>query len=139
MTRLVRCGFCDGIATRTLEDGKAHVPSPAMLEAHARLADRRTAFLRPLIAACAGHAIALGDLVPRCTDLRIAAHDDKSTQVNDVQAGLSLLHFAIEICQRRLSLAQLPQFVAAPRHWPTGARCFAPDSRRIPAWTRPTT
>jgi enoyl-CoA hydratase len=159
MTSLVRYDVSEGIATVTLDDGKANALGPAMLaalndaldraesdhavvvlagrermfsggfdlslfkgeraallhmlEAGARLAERLLAFPRPVIAACTGHAIAMGAFVLLCADLRIGVDGDTRIQVNEVHAGLTLPHFAIELCQRRLSPAHLPQIVLA--------------------------
>ena len=159
MSTIVRYECSDGIATITLDDGKANVLGSAMLralddaldraeadravvvltgrermfssgfdlavfrgnpggllemlETGARLAARLLAFPRPVLAACNGHAIAMGAFLLLCADLRIGADADTRIQVNEVQTGLTLPHFAIALCQRRLATPHLPQIVLA--------------------------
>ena len=159
MSTLVRYECSDGIATITLDDGKANVLGSAMLralndaldraeadravvvltgrermfsggfdlavfrgnpgglldmlETGARLAARLLAFPRPVLAACNGHAIAMGAFLLLCADLRIGADTDTRIQVNEVQAGLTLPRFAIELCRSRLSAAHRPMVVLA--------------------------
>lgn len=159
MNTLVHYELTDGIAFLGLDDGKANVLGPAMLDAlnaaldraeadravvvltgrermfsggfdlrlfkgepaalarmletGARLAARLLAFPRPVIASCTGHAVAMGALLLLCADLRIGADTDTRIQVNEVQAGLTLPRFAIELCRSRLSAAHRPMVVLA--------------------------
>jgi enoyl-CoA hydratase len=141
----------DGVATITLDDGKANVMSVPMLRAidgaldraqkdravvvvqgrpgmfsagfdltvfksdpkeilemlksGAELTERVLSFPYPVIAVCTGHAIAMGAFLLLSTDLRIGTMADAKIQVNEVQIGLTLPHFAIEVCRQRLSPA----------------------------------
>lgn len=152
MNSLVDCRVADGVATLTMDDGKANVMSvrmlgalnealdsaqsqqalvvlngragmfsagfdlavfkgePAeqlrMLEAGARLAARLLAYPHPVVAACTGHAIAMGVFLLLAADVRIgvasAEGGGSRLHVNEVQIGLTLPHFAIEMCRQRL-------------------------------------
>jgi enoyl-CoA hydratase len=143
-----------GVATITLDDGKANVMSVAMLQAvnaaldradaaqaavlltgrpgifsagfdlavfkrepaeqlqmlelGARLTERLLAYPRPVLAACTGHAIAMGAFLLLSCDVRIGIDDPGvRIQVNEVQVGLTLPRFAIEVCRQRLTPARL--------------------------------
>jgi enoyl-CoA hydratase len=145
--------LADGLATITLDDGKANVMSVAMLQAvnaaldraeadqaavlltgrpgmfsggfdlavfkrlpaeqlqmlelGARLTERLLSFPRPVVAACTGHAIAMGAFLLLCCDLRIGVDAGARIQVNEVQIGLTLPGFAVEVCRQRLTPAAL--------------------------------
>ena len=157
MQELVSYRLGDGIATVTMDDGKANVMSLrmlqalngaldraeadlatvvltgrpgmfsggfdlavfktdpqalfAMLEAGARLTERALVFPRPIVAACSGHAIAMGAFLLLSTDVRIGIDADARIQVNEVQIGLSLPRFAIEVCRQRLTPAIVHELV----------------------------
>lgn len=87
-----------------------------MLEAGARLAELLKSCPRPVVAACTGHAIAMGAFLLLSADLRIGVDAGARIQVNEVQVGLTVPHFAIELCQQRLAPAHLHRAVctAAP-------------------------
>ena len=76
-----------------------------MLEAGARLTERLLSFPRPVLAVCTGHAIAMGAFVLLSSDVRIGVDQGARIQVNEVQIGLTLPHFAIEVCRQRLAPA----------------------------------
>ena len=153
MNDIVRYELQDGIATLTLDDGKANVMSVRMLqalntaldraladqavvvltgrermfsggfdlsvfqrdkrelrdmlEAGARLTERLLAHPRPVVAACSGHAVAMGVFVLLCADVRIGIDEGARTQINEVQIGMTLPHFAIEVTRHRLAPAHL--------------------------------
>jgi enoyl-CoA hydratase len=143
--------LADGIATISLDDGKANVMSVAMLaaigaaltraeadkavvviqgrpgmfsggfdltvfkrdqkelfqmlKAGAELTERLLTFPYPVVAVCTGHAIAMGAFLLLSTDYRIGTNAEAKIQVNEVQIGLTLPHFAIEVCRQRLTPA----------------------------------
>ena len=76
-----------------------------MLLAGAQLTARLLAFPHPVVAVCTGHAVAMGAFLLLSTDLRIGTKPDAKIQVNEVQIGMTLPHFAIEVCRQRLSPA----------------------------------
>ena len=78
-----------------------------MLKAGAELTERLLTFLYPVIAVCTGPAIAMGAFLLLCADYRIGTHPEAKIQVNEVQIGLTLPHFAIEVCRQRLTPAHL--------------------------------
>ena len=145
--------FSDGIATLTMDDGKANAMSVAMLralndaldraqadgaavlltgragmfsggfdlavfkrgpdelyrmlEAGARITERLLSYPKPVVAACSGHAVAMGLFLLLSTDVRIGVDSGARLQANEVQIGLTLPHFAIEVCRQRLTPAHL--------------------------------
>ena len=78
-----------------------------MLEAGARITERLLAFPTPVVAACTGHAIAMGVFLLLAADVRIGVAEGARIHVNEVQIGLTLPHFAIEMCRQRLAPAHL--------------------------------
>lgn len=78
-----------------------------MLEAGARLTERLLSFPRPVVAACTGHAVAMGVFVLLSTDVRIGVDQGARLHINELQVGLTLPRFAIEVSRQRLSPAHL--------------------------------
>jgi enoyl-CoA hydratase len=78
-----------------------------MLTAGAKLTARLMSFPHPVVAACTGHAIAMGAFLLLSADLRIGVAEGARIQVNEVQIGLTLPRFAIEVCRQRLAPAHL--------------------------------
>lgn len=118
---VVLCGragvFSAGFDLATFKSRPAEVLP--MREAGAALAARLMAFPRPVVAACTGHAVAMGAFLLLCADLRVGVDRDARVQVNEVKLGLTLPHFAIEICRYRL----------VPAHFnlaPLSARPYTP-------------
>lgn len=79
----------------------------AMLEGGARLAERVAAFPRPVIAACTGHAVAMGVFLLLAADLRIGPESGARVHVNEVQIGLPIPFFAVELMRARLASAAM--------------------------------
>jgi enoyl-CoA hydratase len=150
---LVSYHFASGVATLTMDDGKANVMSVRMLqalndaldraqvdkalvvlkgrpgmfsggfdlavfkgkrseqmrmlEAGARITERLLSFPTPVVVACTGHAIAMGVFLLLAADVRIGVAEGARIHVNEVQIGLTLPHFAIEMCRQRLAPAHL--------------------------------
>ena len=154
MTDIVRYELQGGIASITLDDGKANVMSVRMLgaigvaldraqadkavvlitgragmfsggfdlgvfkssdaqemlrmlEAGARLTEKLLAFPRPVVALCTGHAVAMGLFLLLSCDHRVGPDQGAKFQANEVQIGLTLPYFAIEVLRARLTPAQL--------------------------------
>jgi len=78
-----------------------------MLEAGARLCERLLAYPLPVVAACTGHAVAMGAFLLLSTDLRIGVDGGARFMINEVRVGMSVPHFAFEVCRQRLAPAQL--------------------------------
>ncbi len=144
----------DGIATLTLDDGKANAMNPRMLQAvndaltqaeadqavvvltgrpgmfsggfdlgifkagdaaeqlrmlnaGAQITHRLLSFPHPVVAACSGHAVAMGVFLLLSTDVRIGLTEGAMVHVNEVQIGMTVPHFALEVCRQRLAPAHL--------------------------------
>lgn len=82
-----------------------------MLEAGALLTERLLSFPRPVVAACTGHAVAMGAFLLLSADVRIGVDQGARIHVNEVQIGLTVPRFAIEVCRQRLSPAHLSHAV----------------------------
>jgi enoyl-CoA hydratase len=76
----------------------------------------------PLVAACSGHALAMGALLLLAADLRIGAAGDFRIGLNEVAIDLTLPRFALELARERLSRRQLGRATTlAEVYDPTGA------------------
>jgi enoyl-CoA hydratase len=73
------------------------------LEAGARLSLRLLSHPFPVVAVCAGHAMAMGAFLLLSTDLRIGVSQGYKVQLTEVQIGMTLPHFAIEVSRQRLT------------------------------------
>ncbi len=74
----------------------------SMLKGGAQLAERLLAFPYPVVVHCSGHAIAMGAFILLSADVRIGSMSSAKIQANEVQIGLTLPLFAIELCRQRL-------------------------------------
>jgi enoyl-CoA hydratase len=91
-----------------------------MLKSGAELTERVLSFPHPVVAICTGHAIAMGAFLLLSADVRIGTMADARIQVNEVQIGFTLPHFAIEVCRQRL----------APAHYNLAALTAAPYNQK---------
>ncbi len=78
-----------------------------MLNAGAQITHRLLSFPHPVIAACSGHAVAMGVFLLLSTDVRIGLDQGAMVHVNEVQIGMTVPHFALEVCRQRLAPAHL--------------------------------
>jgi len=69
------------------------------------LGERLLRFPTPFVAACTGHAVAMGAFLLLSADYRIGVEGDFRIQANEVAIGITMPHFAIEICRQRLTPA----------------------------------
>jgi enoyl-CoA hydratase len=162
MKTLLDYQFGDGIATITLNDGKANVmsihmlaainaaldraladkavvmltgrpgmfsggfdlnvfktnpeESVQMLEAGARLTLRLLSHPQPVLAVCTGHAVAMGCFILLGCDYRLGVDQGARIHAIEVQIGMTLPHFAIEVCRARLMPAHFS--LACNTAWP---------------------
>ena len=72
---------------------------------------RILSFPAPVVAACTGHAIAMGVFLILAADYRIGADGPYRIGANEVAIGLTMPHFAIEICRQRLTPAHFHRAV----------------------------
>ncbi len=82
-----------------------------MLKAGALLTQRLRSFPAPIVAACTGHAIAMGVFTLLSTDFRIGAAGAFKIWVNEVHIGMTVPRFAIETCRQRLAPAHFHRAV----------------------------
>ena len=64
---------------------------------------RLVEFPRPVVAACTGHALAVGALLLLCSDVRIGAAGDYKIGFTELSLGLPLPELTIELARARLS------------------------------------
>ncbi len=148
MTELVTYELSDGIATITLNNGKANALSHevfeglnaaldqaeqdkaiviltgqpgmfsggydlkemqkgpkeamALVKVGSTLTRRLSAFPRPVIAACSGHAIAKGAFILLSVDYRIGVEGSFKLGLNEVAIGMTMHHAGIEIARHRM-------------------------------------
>jgi len=76
---------------------------PTMLADGARLAERLLAFPAPVVAACNGHALAMGAFVLLSVDVRVGAGGDFKLGLNEVAIGLTVPYFALALARHRLT------------------------------------
>jgi enoyl-CoA hydratase len=96
--------FSAGFDLAVFKQGKG--PLLEMLEAGARTAERLLSFPAPVVVACGGHAIAMGAFLLLAADIRIGVRGGQSKiAVNEVQIGLTVPRFALELCRHRLTPA----------------------------------
>jgi enoyl-CoA hydratase len=95
--------FSGGFDLATFQQGKE--PLFNMLKAGAETAERMLAFPQPIVAAVGGHAIAMGLFLVLSADYRLGARGEYRLHANEVEIGLTLPRFAIEVCRQRLSPA----------------------------------
>jgi enoyl-CoA hydratase len=77
-----------------------------MLTLGATLCERILSFPTPVLVACSGHAIAAGAFLTLAADLRIGAEGPFKLGLNEVQIGLTVPLFAVELARQRLSPAE---------------------------------
>jgi len=83
----------------------------AMVRGGAELATRLYEFPVPVVAACSGHAIAMGAVLLLAADTRIGVEGDFKIALNEVAIGLTLPMFAVELARDRLSRRHLQRAV----------------------------
>ena len=93
--------FSGGFDLVTFQQGGE--PLFNMLKAGAETVVRLLSFPHPVVAAVGGHAIAMGLFLLLSADFRLGVHGEYRLQANEVQIGLPLPRFAVEICRQRLT------------------------------------
>lgn len=76
-----------------------------------RLGERILGFPHPVVVACNGQARAMGVFLILAGDYRIGAAAGYTLQANEVAIGITMPHFAIEICRQRLTPASFNRAV----------------------------
>jgi len=78
-------------------------PAAEMVLAGFRLGERLLGFPTPVVVACNGNAIAMGAFLLLSADYRIATAGPYRIVANEVAIGITMPHFAVEICRQRLA------------------------------------
>ena len=82
-----------------------------MLQLGGTLAERIMGFPTPVLIASTGHAVAAGAFMLLAADVRIGTDGAFRTGLNEVQIGLAVPRFVIELAQRRLHPGHFPRAV----------------------------
>jgi enoyl-CoA hydratase len=113
--------FSAGFDLAVFAEGPA--AAAALVTAGGRLALRIYGHPQPVVAACTGHAIAMGAILLLASDVRIGAEGAFQIGLNEVAIGMTLPYFGVELARDRLSRRHLTSAVVL-------ARMFAPDGAR---------
>lgn len=90
-----------------------------LVAAGAKLSYRLLSSPAPVIAACNGHALAMGALLLLSVDYRIGAVGNFKIGLNEVAIGMTMPHFGVELARYRLHTPYLGRAV-------TNAEVFSP-------------
>jgi enoyl-CoA hydratase len=93
--------FCAGFDLKVLRHG--HEPAEALVRAGMELCLRLRESPLPIVAACSGHALAMGAVLLMAADERIGAQGDFKIGLNETAIGMVLPRSAVEIARERLS------------------------------------
>ena len=101
--------FCGGFDLNVLRAGGPDAQK--MLFMGFELAYRMLSLPAPIVVACSGHAIAMGVFLVLSADYRMGADGPFRIGANEVAIGLTMPHFAIEMCRQRLAPAHFNRAV----------------------------
>jgi enoyl-CoA hydratase len=113
----------DGVFSAGFDLGVLRGGGPAataLVRSGFELAARLLAFPAPVVAACTGHAIAMGSFLLLSADYRIGVEGPFRIMANEVAIGITMPHAAIEICAHRLTPAEFSRAV-------TLAQVYSPE------------
>lgn len=105
--------FSGGFDLKVFRSGDIQA-SIDMLRAGFELSHRLLSFPKPVVAACTGHAIAMGSFLACSTDHRVAA-PGYNFQANEVAIGMVLPYPALEVMRLRLTPSAYQQAVGLAR------------------------
>lgn len=71
----------------------------------------------PTVAACTGHAVALGAVLLLVTDLRVGSDTDAAVGLNEVAIGMPLPELAVELARERLAAPLRTRAVLLAEMW----------------------
>lgn len=115
--------FSGGFDLATFQKGKE--PLFNMLKAGAETAERLLAFPYPVVIACSGHAVAMGVFILLAGDYRLGAHAEYKIHANEVEIGMTLPRFAVEMCRQRLTPAAFNLTTTIAEPWTPDEACHA--------------
>ncbi len=101
--------FSAGFDLKTLAAGGEQ--AVALICGGFELAAKVLAFPRPVVAACGGHAIAMGVFLVLSADFRIGVPGPYKLVANEVALGMTMPYAAVEICRQRLTPAHFTRTV----------------------------
>lgn len=93
--------FCAGFDLAVMKGGEK--AALELVRAGAELALRLYEFPRPTVAACTGHALAMGAILLMATDVRIGVEGEYKIGLNEVAAGMPVPMFASDLARDRLA------------------------------------
>ncbi len=96
--------FSAGYDLNEVKKGKEAVA--ALLDGGSRLMLRMLDHPQPVVAACTGHAVALGALILLACDTRVGADGAFKIGLNETRIGLPLPVFAFELTRARIAKAR---------------------------------
>lgn len=88
-----------------------------MLTRGAQTIERMMSFQKPIVVACTGHAVAMGLFLLLASDYRIGVNKEIKISANEVAIGMTVPHFAIEICRFKLTPAVFNRAVTSAEYF----------------------
>jgi enoyl-CoA hydratase len=112
--------FSAGFDLKVLRAG--NLESLALMRAGFLFAARVLAHPRPVIAACSGHALAMGAFLLLASDYRIGTEGAYKFATNEVAIGIPMPRSGVELCRQRLAPAHFHRAaILAETYNPQGA------------------
>ena len=108
-------GFDLSVMTSSVENMRG------LVQAGAELALRIFTFPRPTVAACTGHALAMGAIMLLGFDHRVGADGPYKVGMNEVAIGMSVPHFAVELSRFRIPSRYYAEVLFGTVHTPAAA------------------
>lgn len=105
--------FSAGLDLNTLQLGDSD--GLELIHKATELCMKLVEFPRPVVAACTGHAVALGAGLLLCCDVRICAAGDFKIGFNEVSIGIAMPELLLGIARERLSRRHLMMAIATAR------------------------
>jgi enoyl-CoA hydratase len=100
-------------------------PMVDMVRTGFELGERLLGFPTPVVAACTGHAVAMGAFLLLAADYRVGVEGDFRIQANEVAIGITMPFFGVEICRQRLTPACFNRAVLNSESFAPGAAVAA--------------
>jgi len=124
--------FSAGFDLKVLRAG--NLTSLALMRSGFLFAARVLAHPRPVIAACNGHALAMGAFLLLASDYRIGTEGPYKFATNEVAIGIPMPRSGVELCRQRLAPAQYHRAaILAETFTPEAAREAGFVDRLVPA------
>lgn len=111
--------FSGGFDLRVMQGATAEEVR-SLVDRGGELALRLFTFPKPVVAACTGHAIAMGGMLLCAMDVRVGVQGDFKIGLNESAIGMVMPHFGITLPKARLNPAYYTRAIV-------NAELFAPD------------